>query len=110
MYTLKKWRVYLEGQPFLIQTDHHSLKYLQTQPNLSHCQAQWVETLQEFDFGIDYILGKTNTVADALSRHPDLQMNNVSVLDVATELRQEIQEALHDDQDFGKILSALQNP
>src|SRR4051812_14932219 len=51
-----------------------------------------------------------NMVADALSRCPDLQMNNVSVLDIAKELQQEIRNALKEDPECSKILTALQNP
>ena len=53
---------------FQVVTDHHSLKYLMTQPNLSKRQAWWVEFLAEFDFEIVHRPGKSNVVVDALSR------------------------------------------
>lgn len=49
-------------------TDHHPLKYLDTQKTLSRRQARWVEFMQEFDYNVSYIKGKSNVVADALSR------------------------------------------
>lgn len=65
---LKRWRHYLEGRRFVVFTDHHSLRYLQTQPQLSKRQAGWLGTLQEFDYEIQYRPGRSNVVADALSR------------------------------------------
>ena len=44
VHALKKWRAYLEGGKFTVQTDHHSLKFLQTQPHLTRYQACWLET------------------------------------------------------------------
>ncbi len=49
-------------------TDHHPLKYLETQKTLSRKQARWVEFMHEFNYSIQYIEGKSNIVADALSR------------------------------------------
>jgi hypothetical protein len=66
--SLRHWRAYLHGRPFIVNTDHESLKYLQTQDHLSSRQVRWMESLIEFDFQIKYIKGKTNVVADALSR------------------------------------------
>ena len=37
---LRVWRHYLLGKPFKIFANHHSLKYLMTQPNLSKRQAR----------------------------------------------------------------------
>ena len=68
LYSLQTWRPYLNGSKFKILTDHHPLKYLDSQRTLSRKQARWVEFMQEFDYRIDYIKGKLNTVADALSR------------------------------------------
>ena len=70
VHSLKVWRHYLLGLKFKIETDHQSLRYLSTQPNLSRRQCRWMELLQEYDFEIEYVKGKENVVADALSRRP----------------------------------------
>ena len=68
IHALRTWRHYLLGNHFIVVTDHNSLKYLQTQPTLSRCQARWSEFLSKFDFEIVYRARKGNVVADALSR------------------------------------------
>ena len=66
------WRHYLHGtQPFTLLTDHDSLKYHKTMPNLSGRLARWVEKMAEFDYKLQHIPGKDNVVADALSRRAD---------------------------------------
>lgn len=66
--TLRVWRCYLHGRKFTVHTDHNSLKYLNTQQTLSSKQVRWIQKLLEFDFVIRPIKGKSNKVADALSR------------------------------------------
>lgn len=66
--TIRKWRVYLHGITFTAYTDHYPLKYLESQKTLSPRQVRWLETIVAFDFTIIPIRGKSNTVADALSR------------------------------------------
>jgi RNase H-like domain found in reverse transcriptase/Reverse transcriptase (RNA-dependent DNA polymerase)/Integrase zinc binding domain/Chromo (CHRromatin Organisation MOdifier) domain/Retroviral aspartyl protease len=68
---LKEWRHYLYGKKFTIITDHKSLTYFVSQPNLSSRQARWQAFLSEFDFDIVYRAGKENVLADALSRRSD---------------------------------------
>jgi hypothetical protein len=68
IHSLKVWRHYLEGRRFTVLTDHNSLQYINTQPTLSKRQAAWLDLLQEFDFTVQYTPGKSNVVADALSR------------------------------------------
>ena len=75
VYACTKWRHYLHnGQPFTVLTDHQSLRYFTTQPDLSARQARWKDRLAEFDFSIRYIEGPKNVVADALSRRSDHQL------------------------------------
>ena len=68
VHALKTWRHYLLGNHCEIFTDHQSLKYLFTQPDLNLCQQRWMETIEDFDLGISYTPGKANVMAHALSR------------------------------------------
>ncbi|GJP79675.1 hypothetical protein CLOP_g9877 [Closterium sp. NIES-67] len=64
----KAWRCYLEGRRTTVYTDHCSLKYLKTQPNLSWQQVRWIDFLEtHFNYDIVYKPGHKNK-ADALSR------------------------------------------
>jgi hypothetical protein len=64
---IKHWRSYLWGTPFLIRTGHYSLKLLLDQKLATIPQHQWASKLLGFDFRVEYKLGATNVVADALS-------------------------------------------
>ena len=73
------WRPYLHGShPFRLLSDHKSLLYYMTMPNLTDRLARWVERMQEFNCGIEYIKGEENVVADALSRRADHSVNAVT--------------------------------
>ncbi|GJP52381.1 hypothetical protein CLOM_g11502 [Closterium sp. NIES-68] len=64
----KMWRCYLKGKRTTVYTDHCSLKYLKTQPNLSRRQVRWIGFLEaHFHYDIVYKPGHKNK-ADALSR------------------------------------------
>jgi hypothetical protein len=67
---LDKWRSDLIGVPVLVYTDHKTLENFDTQKDLSHRQARWMEFMSQYDCKIVYIKGDENTVADALS-HTD---------------------------------------
>ncbi|WVZ76148.1 LOW QUALITY PROTEIN: hypothetical protein U9M48_024146, partial [Paspalum notatum var. saurae] len=68
VYALKKWRHYLLGNTCHIYTDHKSLKYIFTQPELNMRQRWWLELIKDYDLEVHYHPGKANVVADALSR------------------------------------------
>ena len=70
---LKSWRPYLYGAKFTVMTDHKSLHDFKTQPRLSGRQTRWKDVIAEYDFEIDYVEGKSNVVADGLSRRVDHQ-------------------------------------
>jgi hypothetical protein len=58
---------YLLGDLVHIYTDHKSLKYLFTQPDLNMRQQRWLELIKDYELEVHYHPGKANVVADALS-------------------------------------------
>ena len=67
---ITKWRQYLldTTEKFEVWTDHENLKYFQKPHKLNRRQARWYLKLQDYDFILQHIPGKTNTKADVLSR------------------------------------------
>ena len=74
VFALKLWRHYLYGEKCQIFINHKSFKYLLTQKELNLRQRRWVELLKDYDLVIDYHPGKTNVVADALSRKSSVSL------------------------------------
>jgi hypothetical protein len=72
MHALAKFRQYLVGARFVVKSDHNSLKYLLEQKDLNERQQKWVRKIQAYDFDIEFVKGKSNTVADPLSRRPSI--------------------------------------
>jgi transposase InsO family protein len=70
MEALRVWRQYLldAKERFEIWTDHENLKYFREPHKLNGRQARWYLKLQDYDFIIRHVPGKTNTKADILSR------------------------------------------
>jgi len=68
VHALKLWRHYLLGNLCHIYTDHKSLKYIFTQPELNMRQRRWLELIKDYNLEVHYHPGKANVVADALSR------------------------------------------
>jgi hypothetical protein len=80
MHALAKFRQYLVGARFVVKSDHNSLKYLLEQKDLNERQQKWVSRIHAYDFDIEFVKGKNNVVADALSRRPSIfSMIGVSV-------------------------------
>jgi len=69
---LQTWEHYLVSKEFVIHSDHESLKYLKGQHKLNKRHAKWMEFLEQFPYVIKYKKGKSNVVADALSRRHTL--------------------------------------
>ncbi|WVZ84578.1 hypothetical protein U9M48_031601 [Paspalum notatum var. saurae] len=131
VYALKIWRHYLFGQPCEIYTDNKSLKYIFTQNELNMRLRRWLELIKDYDMEIHYHPGKTNVVADALSRKSYANMalgfmlphelceeferlslsflhhTTAAAFEVEPTLEQEIREHQKDDEKLQKIRELL---
>ena len=66
---VKHFRRYIEAKPFTLSTNHKPLTYaLASTAERSPRQAQYLSFIAEFISDSQYIRGKHNVVADALSR------------------------------------------
>jgi hypothetical protein len=74
VHALKIWKHYIIGKRCEVYSDHKSLKYNFTQPDLNLRQQRWLELFKDYDLGINYHPDKANVVADALSRRSHLNM------------------------------------
>jgi hypothetical protein len=68
VHALKIWRHYLLSNVCNIFTDHKSIKYIFTQPELNMRQRRWLELIKDYNLNVQYRPRKANVVADALSR------------------------------------------
>ena len=67
------------GKTFAIYTDHASLRTATKSPHLSQRIARWLSFFSEYNFVVHYKPGKTNILADALSRRPDYDSSQDSI-------------------------------
>nr|XP_050022662.1 uncharacterized protein LOC126516584 [Dermacentor andersoni] len=70
VFALRKFDHYVDGVPFVVETDHMALTWLKRLREPSGRLARWALTLQRYNFVVRYRKGSTNVVADALSRAP----------------------------------------
>lgn len=76
---VRHWRPYLWGRPFVVRTDHHSLKFILDQHLSTIPQHTWVSKLFGYDLTVEYRPGKLKAAADALSRR-DEETQSVSAI------------------------------
>ncbi len=92
---VRHWRAYLWGRQFIVRTDHYSLKFLLDQRLSTIPPHRWVSKLMGFDFTVEFRPGRTNVVADALSRRDEETTSTLMALtgpgfSVFDDLRHEI--------------------
>ena len=64
-----KFRWYLYGAKFTVESDSSALKYLRSKKDLSPKLLRWALDLEEFDYEVRHRSGKKNANADFLSRY-----------------------------------------
>nr|GEY43100.1 putative reverse transcriptase domain-containing protein [Tanacetum cinerariifolium] len=80
VFALKIWRHYLYETMCTVFTDHKTLQHILDQKELNMRQRRWLEFLSDYDCEIRYHPGKTNVVADALSRKERIKPLRVQAL------------------------------
>ena len=75
IYAIKAFCHLLLGahHKFLIRSDHENLKYFKSPQKINACQARWHMFLQDYDFELVHFPGKSNTIADLLSRRKNFE-------------------------------------
>ena len=71
---LRKWAGWIGFQPVLVLTDHKAIEswvteFVDTPSGPAGRRARWHETMSKFDIKVQYLPGKENLVADAMSRY-----------------------------------------
>lgn len=74
-WALKVFRNYIYGQKFTVITDHQPITFSLSSKNTNAKLKRWKSFLEEHDYQIIYKPGRTNVVADALSR---VQINSLT--------------------------------
>jgi len=71
------FRPHIYGNHFTIKTDHRPLIYIFSMINPSSKLTRMRLELEEYDFTVEYLKGKDNYVADALSRITIKDLQNI---------------------------------
>ena len=104
----------MEDLSFTIRLDHQALrrklhKSIHDLP-VSAWQARWIERLMPFSLDFQYISGKDNIVADALSRYPYLHLNTVTTISAhLAGLIQRMALAAQQDEDYQTLVRHIKN-
>ncbi|KAG3140318.1 hypothetical protein PC128_g25206 [Phytophthora cactorum] len=118
-YALAKFRVYLLGSgPFVVYTNHALQRTAVKSPHISQRMARWLSFFAEYDFRVEYKPGRSNVVADALSRRPDYAVKTAGANRIGVErvsapsssLIDDVKAAYASDVDAKQLLSYTSAP
>ena len=76
---IQAFRAYLMGRPFVIQTDHRSLVWLERLKENNARLTRWSLALHPYQFAVKHQAGKADSNADALSQVDTARRTAVSL-------------------------------
>ncbi|GMF62133.1 unnamed protein product [Phytophthora fragariaefolia] len=116
-YALAKFRVYLlRSRPFVVYTDHASLRTAIKSPHISQRMPRWLSFFGEYNFQVEYKPGRLNVVADALSRRLDYAVHDANAIGVvrtstpSSSLLDDVRSAYANDADTKQLLNYFAAP
>ncbi|GFU53945.1 retrovirus-related Pol polyprotein from transposon opus [Trichonephila clavipes] len=97
--SVKHFKHLLEGNDFVIYTDHKPLTFAFKQKNekASPRQQRQLQYISEFSCNIQHVMGKDNVVADALSRIESISEINFDAIAEEQTIDEELQQLLQDN-------------
>ena len=112
VHCLKTWQHYLGLHKTKVFTDNVSLKYFETQAQMSAKQLRWHDTLALMNVDLIHKPGRDNVVPDALSRREEFQaMSTTQVLRLMYkgegDLERRIREGYMKDPEAQRLLGEL---
>ncbi len=113
IYGLEHFRDIILGYKIRVWTDHTAIQSLFKHKNLRGRLARWFVTLQNYEISFEYIPGKRNTAADALSRNIASQEEINSVLCTLQELttldRELVYSEQREDDNWKQVIERLES-
>ena len=109
---LEHWRQYLiwTKDLFTILTDHANLLYWKSPRKLNRRTARWHVELQDYNYEIKHVPGKSHVITDLLSRPPDADQGKEDNQDVTMIADKTfIRLAMMDDTSLAKDIRNTQN-
>ncbi|GBL94134.1 Retrovirus-related Pol polyprotein from transposon 17.6 [Araneus ventricosus] len=114
VWALNKFKGYIEGSKITVVSEHQPLKWLMKLKSPPGRLARWSLQLQSFNLNLEYIPGKSNAVADMLSRLdydqeiPSCEENTFSI-DFPARSPMELREEQLIVEDLRKIIYRFEN-
>ncbi|EYC34973.1 hypothetical protein Y032_1220g3764 [Ancylostoma ceylanicum] len=115
VFAVRRFHMFIYGLPTVVLTDHQPLTALFNRSNVSACVLRWSLEIQRYNLEIKYVKGKTNVVADALSRGTaqcesweSIQgVNEAIVNKITAQEKSRWLKELENDPDFGPVIDEL---
>lgn len=116
VWALSKFRGYIEGQSIKIVSDHQPLRWLMSLKSPTGRLARWALQIQSYNLSIDHIPGKSNFIADLLSRpiceHSTTESCEICAVTIAipTTSPAELRQSQLEDDSLRKIIDTFESP